>query len=269
MNFDRRTYKYAFTFLLLHSNYLYAQIPEMPNMPFYTGETLEYKIEFWGIDLGESQVSIATKMKSIDKKLCYNFEIKGETIGMARFFNYKVHDTWGSYFEAKTLRPVLFYRDIYENGYTCVEETFFNHEDNEAFVKQTVRGKYKENHYRIASNTQDMVTGFYVFRTIDLTSFDEGDTICIDGFFEDESYDFKVIYLGTDRIRIPLGRGEAYVFSPVMPDNQVFRGEHPLKIWLSKDENKIPLRFSAKMLVGSASVTLSKHKNLKYDLKLD
>ena len=41
-----------------------------------------------------------------------------------------------------------------------------------------------------------------------------------------------------------------------MPDNSLFKGENAIKIWISDDKNKIPLKAEAEMFIGSAGLEL-------------
>ena len=50
---------------------------------------------------------------------------------------------------------------------------------------------------------------------------------------------------------------------PVMPDNNLFRGENSIRFWISDDKNKIPLKVEAEMFIGSAGVEITSFKGLK------
>jgi hypothetical protein len=54
-----------------------------------------------------------------------------------------------------------------------------------------------------------------------------------------------------------------------MPDNKLFSGRNPIKMWISDDDNRIPLKIEAELLLGSLDLDISDHKNLKHPLIFD
>ena len=61
-----------------------------------------------------------------------------------------------------------------------------------------------------------------------------------------------------------LGKTECYVLSPIMPENQLFKGKRPIKVYVSADKNRIPIRIQAEFVVGMAEIELQNHKNMKH-----
>ena len=88
--------------------------------------------------------------------------------------------------------------------------------------------------------------------------------ISLDAFYDKEVYDFKIKFLGREVVKTPLGKIRALVFTPIMAKNDLFEdGEEKIKIWLSDDANKIPLKISAKMWIGAVELDLTEAANLK------
>jgi hypothetical protein len=48
-----------------------------------------------------------------------------------------------------------------------------------------------------------------------------------------------------------------------MPKNKIFDGENSVRAWFSDDDNRIPIKISAEMFIGSAGVELTGYKNLR------
>jgi hypothetical protein len=48
-----------------------------------------------------------------------------------------------------------------------------------------------------------------------------------------------------------------------MPENQLFRGKRPVKVFISADKNRVPIRIQAEFIVGMVEVELQNHKNMK------
>ena len=87
--------------------------------------------------------------------------------------------------------------------------------------------------------------------------------IYIKGFFDDESYNIKIKYLGTEKLKTKVGTFETHVMAPMLPENKLFRGKEAIKLWLSKDNNKIPLKIQAEMFVGAVEIDIKSYENLR------
>jgi hypothetical protein len=57
------------------------------------------------------------------------------------------------------------------------------------------------------------------------------------------------------------------IFRPLVQSGRVFKEEESLTVWISDDENKIPMRIKASLAVGSLKADLDSFKGLKIHLK--
>ena len=108
-----------------------------------------------------------------------------------------------------------------------------------------------------------MIGGFLILRTMDLSATKVGDTLQIKGFFEDTFYNLKIIYKGKDVIKTKVGKFRALRMVPIMPDNKIFDGENSVTAWFSDDRNRMPIKISAQMFIGSAGVELTSYSGLR------
>jgi hypothetical protein len=124
------------------------------------------------------------------------------------------------------------------------------------------------NYFDAPAQVRDMVAGFLYLRNMDLSRIRIGDTISVKGFFEDEFYNFRIVYRGKETIKVKAGKIRTIVFRPVMPKNKVFDGENSVTAWFSDDKNRIPIKIDANMFIGSAGVELTEYSNLKNPLNI-
>ena len=82
---------------------------------FKEGEWLKYRLHY-GF-LNASYATIKLEKAEVKGKTVFRAIGKGKTTGFASLF-FKVDDTYESFFELDSVRPVYFKRDIYEGGYT-------------------------------------------------------------------------------------------------------------------------------------------------------
>jgi len=237
------------------------------NNKFERGEELTYLVHFGFVNGGEAKVSLDKTLYKVNDRICYRVDVRGKSLGITAL-TYRVNDLWRSYIDTAAMIPHKFYRSIRENNYKRDEETYFNHLKGTAEVSNVTDTKnIKKQTFKIQKYVQDMVSGYYFLRTLEFDKLQKGDIIEIKGFLQDKSYDFKIRYLGKEKLRTKFGRIHTAVVAPVMPENQLFDGENAIKAWISDDNNRVPLKVEAELLVGSIELDLIKHKGLKHKFR--
>ena len=151
-------------------------------------------------------------------------DVYGETVGMWTVF-YKVKDNWGSYIDTTSIVPQRFYRYIIENRYRKNEIVDFYHHNDTAIVNKLdgeTRELKEKQHFSIPNNSQDLVSGYYFLRTLNYDTIEVNTEIIVEAFFDDEVYKFIVKYLGKDVVKTKLGKINAIILSPKMPENKLY-----------------------------------------------
>ncbi|MFC6875550.1 DUF3108 domain-containing protein [Flavobacterium myungsuense] len=231
---------------------------------FDSGEWFKFRVHYGLFNAGYATLEVQEATKN--NKKVYHAIGKGYTTGMSRFF-FKVEDNYESYFDKETGKPYQFVRKIDEGGYKKNQEGFFNQSDNKIFVKD-----YKnksENTFLIPENTQDIVSTFYYLRnhpTIDKLKV--GESITVDMFFDNETTKFKLKFIGKEDLETKFGIVPTMIFRPLVQSGRVFKEEESLTVWISDDDNKIPLSIKASLAVGSIKADLDAFKGLKYSFKV-
>ena len=107
-----------------------------------------------------------------------------------------------------------------------------------------------------------MISSFYYLRDQNIENMKAGDEISIDMFFDYESYDFKMRFLGIEIIKTKFGKIKCYKLRPMVQSGRVFEADESLTIWVTADKNKIPVRLKADLAVGSLKADLEAFKGL-------
>lgn len=235
---------------------------------FKTGEVLEYRLHYGFINAGYGKIEVFPEINTVNNRPCYKVNILGRSSTSLDPF-YKIRDNWGSYIDTTYLLPHKAYKVVQENNYRHKEAIIFDQYANKA--KTVVYGEdgiNTEYEHQITDNVQDMVSGYYYLRNIDFSKYKIGDLITINGFMDKELYNFKIRYMGTERIKTDFGKVNAIKLVPIMPKNGLFNGEESLKLWITDDKNRIPLKVRAEMYVGGVEVELINFKGLKFPTDL-
>ncbi len=232
---------------------------------FKAGEWFKFRVHY-GI-FNASFATLHLKNGSVNGESVYHTVGKGKTIGLARLF-FKVDDTYESYFSKKDEKPLKFIRKIDEGGYTKDLEIHFDHNNRNA----TVHNK-KENTQKKISTTndiQDLLSAFYYLRNnYDAKDLKKGKYITLNMLFDDdEPFKFKLKYLGKQTIKTKFGKVKCLKFKPYVQSGRVFKAKESLTLWISDDDNKIPIRIQADLRVGSLKADLHAFKGLKHQFKI-
>jgi Protein of unknown function (DUF3108) len=231
---------------------------------FDVGEWFKFRIHYGLVNAGYATLEV--KEGVINNRKVYHAIGKGYTTGLSRFF-FKVDDLYESYFDKETGSPYQFVRKIDEGGYKKNQEGFFNQETNRILVKDYENGNEKT--FSFADHTQDIVSTFYYLRnhpSVDKLKI--GESVVVDMFFDNESTKFKLKFLGYEDIETKFGTVSTMIFRPLVQSGRVFKEEESLTVWISNDDNKLPLRIKASLAVGSIKADLDGFKGLKYSFKV-
>ncbi len=231
---------------------------------FDTGEYFKFRIHYGIVNAGYATLEI--KDATINNKKVHHAIGKGYTTGMSKFF-FKVEDLYESYFDKETGTPYRYVRKIDEGGYTKNQEGFFNQAENRVLVKDYKRKTEKT--IVINNNVQDIVSSFYYLRNHpNIDKLKSGESITIDMFFDDEITKFKLKYVGRQDITTKFGTVSTMVFKPLVQTGRVFKEKESLTLWITDDDNKVPIRIKADLAVGSLKADLDEYKGLKNPLKV-
>ena len=235
------------------------------NIPFTYGEELLFTVSYGWVDLADARLQVGKKPVIENAQPHFKIDAFGKTKGAATLFG-KVNDNWGTHLNTQSLLPRLSYRHIEEGRYRRNEKIYFDQQNKKATLELYDRENKKIKEVKVFSlpgTVQDLVSGFYYLRTLDLSSMRKGQEVLIRGFFDKEIYNLKLIFEGTETLETSLGMKETYLFSPQIPKNSLFRGEYPVKVWISKDSQKIPVKIKANLFIGSLNIDIQSARGLK------
>lgn len=240
------------------------------NTSFNSGEELTYKVLLGFFTVGKAITKVDPGFHKVNGNTCYKIDAYGETSDWISWVA-KIDDNWGAYLDTSTISTQVSYRKLREARYRLDERTEFDHQSRKAsvIVKDKKTGQYnKKKTFDIPEYATDLIGGFIHLRFIDFSKIKKGDTISIAGFLEDTGYHLKILYKGKETLSTRLGSIPCHVLIPRMPGNRLFDGEDSIKVWISDDQNRIPVKVEARMFVGSAGIELTGVRQLKNPLRV-
>ena len=94
----------------------------------------------------------------------------------------------------------------------------------------------------------NIVSALYFTRTID---FKVGKTYVFNAFFREKVFRAKVFVEEITTIKTKYGKKEVIVIVPIMKYGSLFSNEKSMKVYLSNDKYRVPMRVSVTLIFGS------------------
>ncbi|MFC7356320.1 DUF3108 domain-containing protein [Jejudonia soesokkakensis] len=228
------------------------------------GEYFKFRVHYGFVTAGYATIEV--NQKTLNGAPVYHIKGYGKTTGLSRAF-FKVDDDYQSYVAINKNVPLRFIRKIDEGGHTKDIQIDFDHKSQKATIKNKKHNKTDV--VSFPKDAQDMVSAFYYLRNyIDASKVKEGDVVDLNMFFDKENYKFRLKFLGRETLKTEFGKVPALKFRPYVEAGRVFKEKESLTVWVTDDENKMPLLIKADLAVGSLKATLTEFKGLKHQFKI-
>jgi hypothetical protein len=241
------------------------------DLPFRDGETLKYDIHYkYGlVMLKAGTAEYAINAGSYNNKNAWNSTLYFKT---SSFFDkiFKIRDSLYSQVN-ENLEP-LYHRKEINEGHTYFREevifTKFGSTYSEAHVRRKNLEKVKLDTILHANNYGfDILNVFMFARSLDYPRLKMGDSFNLSAFIGKRKVNIIVHFKGQAVIeKSETLKYNTYKLALDITDEAFNGSENVMEIWISNDENHIPLKMKAKLKIGAAEAELTSYKNLKYPL---
>jgi len=226
--------------------------PKRINNAFKVGEKLTFDVDYGFVTAGIAVMEIPA-IKRISGRDAYHINFDVNSVPSFDVF-YKVRDRYESYIDTEGLFPWRFEQHIREGGYTRDFAAFF---DQRRGIAKTSEGEYE-----IPLYVNDIVSAFYYTRTLDYSGMKVNDLVTLQNFYKDRVHDLNVKFLGRETVEVPAGKFDCIVIEPLVKEGGLFKHEGNIIIWLTDDDNKMPVKVRSKIVIGHIEAKLTKYENL-------
>lgn len=238
-------------------------------LAFHAGEKMDFILHYkWGTinaDVGTATVTLDSLDFNGHKAFkCY---VTGRT---SKFFDifFKVREEFASWFTRDGLKPLKFYRNTHEGGYEARNTYLYMWDAPEPYIAADVyTSKLGEMSMELPLTpcTYDLPSLFFFARNMDIESVDPGKRYPMTFAIDEEVYNVYFILYGRETIKVKgLGTVNTIKFAAKLLEGEVFKGEEDMFIWVSDDENRLPVYFEAPLRVGVAAGRMSGYDGLRY-----
>ena len=206
---------------------------------FSVGETLFYKVKYGPFTAGTLILSVE-KPTTIQGETCYHFT---STLSY-RFLFFSGKDRLDSYVRARDFATLRSEKYISESNYSKELFCNFNYDKGVALYSDGTQVK-------IESQTRDLLTLWYYFRTLNLK---RGDTVRVINHTDKKTYHLKIVVGEEGSVTTPLGKFECFIIRPGAKGSLgKMKG---FSVYLSKGKNRLPVIIKTKMVLGYITAEL-------------
>lgn len=236
------------------------------NYTFQDGEIITYKIyynlNFVWVPAGE----VVFKIFDEDKQ--WHYQAIGTTYSSYEWF-FSVRDEYNSWVDKNTLLPNYSERSVNEGDYHIFEKIAFNQTEHKMTVwrsKKKGEAETKSEHM-VENCVHDVLSSLYNLRNYDFSNQQIGYSVPFRIFMDKEEFPLKMKYMGKDAKKKVYGMGKyaTMKFQPDVIAGEVFNADAQMTVWVSDDQNRIPLLIESPVSVGSVKMVIKEYWGLKYD----
>jgi hypothetical protein len=225
---------------------------------FKVGEQLNYKLKYGFFTAAEANLRVEASDKKFDGRPAFHIVADGKTAGAFDLL-YKTRNRYETYVDQTTLLPYFYTENRHEASYKHTDNVTFDHDGDKITAAKGV--------FPYKGKVFDFLSAYYFSRSIDVSKIKVGDTFDLKYFLEDGVHTLSITYVGKEKVESDLGTFNCLKFNPTIIPGRVFRKDSKLYLWITDDNNRIPLKAHVELVVGSITMDLTSVKDLKYPLK--
>ena len=247
------------TLLLLTTRAGVEESCTLRNTSFKNGEKITFYVFYTvaGVWVHAGTANFTATLEKLGNKPVYHINAVGETLPGYDWI-YKVRDRYESFIDTATLQPLKFIRNVNEGGYKKYENITFNHEAGTAITNTGV--------FKTPTCVQDVLSEVYLARNMNFDKYKVNDMIPFDLFLDNEVYHMYIRYLGRETVKTRYGKFRCIKFKPLLLKGSIFEGGEKMTVWVTDDQNRLPVRIESPITVGSVKVDMMWYDNLRYPL---
>lgn len=238
---------------------------------FKAGERLTYTVSYaakmWpNTDMGDLVISVSDD--TLSGKSVLKISARATVKGMFAWF-YDLDDRYYTWLSKEDFRPMKSTSELKEGEYRYSSQ--FLYDWGRRVSKNTFRNHRQKNPTEavvsLEREAMDGVALFFNLRLHDADSYTPGKYMVLPLLLKDKVQLVKYKYYGRESIKVQgLGTVKTLKFSCqlINDDAASFEEGSEFFLWISDDDNKIPVFIESPLKVGRVKVRLTSYKNLMY-----
>ena len=171
---------------------------------------------------------------------------------------FKVRDINYSWIDAETFKSLGYTQSLREGNYKRDEWLTFDAENHRYYGEVEKKDGPRAIAGELTENVLDMLSSLYYVRTQPL---EVGKDIVFDIVNREKQYPLVVKVLKQETVKTAAGKFNCWVVEPKFRGEGIFVAKgKSLKVWLTADEYKLPVKMQAEVFIGSVKAELLEYK---------
>ena len=237
---------------------------KLQSKSFKSGEHLTYQASYnmSGVLATFAEVNLKVATVNTSKNKYLHLKCTANTYAKWDDF-FKIRDLYEAYVSPITIKPSLYIRDNNENGTIRKEKYIYKGNTIQSSYVRGGAGAVKAN-FTIPTNTRDIVSTLYFLRNLPIDKANKGDQKDFNIVFDRKTVAATLTFMGTETISTVLGNKKCYKIGVSLKKNKILEGKSGNIIYITADQNKVPVLIKFSIPVGNGQLKLIKATNLKY-----
>lgn len=220
------------------------------------GEYLEYQINYGVINAGTATLTFNSE--DYNGTPAWKIESNARTNS---FFDsiFKVRDQIVSIWEKERLITLKYYKKLREGGYRQLRIHYYY--PDQLMMKYVgwnfKKQKRRERTLTMLPDAQDILSSLYWARSQEL---EPDSSLFVNVSVDEVNYTAEVKVHRIETIDTPLGSRECYVLEPILQSDAIFKQTATVYVWITTDEQRVPVKVSSEISYGSFEAVLVKQE---------
>ncbi len=223
-------------------------------LPLGDGEQMTFRVG-WGIFIGAGEIIIEAKEDSIAEESRLLITTTTQTRGFLKnFFPFKARSE--AHFDSSTGQLLLSEETSTSKRKDTNITLTFDYANHTAQYDNVIETEKTKELIVPEGKPMDLITSLVQTRTWDLKPGESQDALVI---FGDDFYELTIHAERYETLRTPLGKFKTLVLVPRMEKTEpkgMFKRGSTVRVWISQDEQRLPVRFEVEFKFGAGVATL-------------
>lgn len=241
------------------------------NNYFQAGEQMTYDLYIkFAATIKGGYASLSTQSVQYDGKDAYKMSLVSESQGFARKM-FALNDTLACYM-SKDLQPLAYTKDAHEGDDHTIEKLTYSYSGDDVKIR-TVR--HKNGTFRFDETldfsgcTYDLMSILFYARTLDYPNMKSGSQTTVNFVTGKSKVSMRIAYNGKEVVKANDGKKYNCMKLTLYIQDEAFdNGKEAMKVYITDDNNRMPVRLETKLKVGSTRVVLKSYKGNKHPVNI-
>ncbi len=235
-------------------------VPSQNSFPFF-GEKLEYEISWSFLNVGKAYMAV-DKAYLINATTVYHVISKARSTSVIDYF-FHVDDTNESWISGDFSNSFGYLKKLREGNYLHDEWVIFNYQTMEFYGKKMDRkGNVHNVQGKLLERVHDVLSSLYYVRILDFNSSSE----FIIPVNSRKNWQMKVKVHSRKKVKTKFGKRKCWKIEPMVGEEGIFvpKKGKSMYVWISDDEERLPMKLEAEIFIGSIKAELIKAERIRH-----